>query len=127
VVEKARTGRFSALEINRGLPASHLVRYFKRDGAQFMIADALKEKTRFETFNLVKPWPPMADFDLILLRNVLIYFDIPTKQRVLEAARGRLRPGGYLMLGTAETTRGLVDGFSAINTGAITVFRREES
>jgi chemotaxis protein methyltransferase CheR len=127
VVTKAREGRFSALEINRGLPASHMVRYFTRDGAQFVIADHLRARTRFELFNLVKPWPPSADHDVILLRNVLIYFDIPTKQQVLKAARARLRPGGYLLLGTAETTRGLVEGFTAVPAGGTTVFRREEA
>ncbi|MCU1492410.1 MAG: methyltransferase, CheR-type [Acidimicrobiaceae bacterium] len=127
VVERARSGKFSALEINRGLPASNLVRYFTRDGAQFVIADALKSTTRFELFNLAKPWPPMQDHDLILLRNVLIYFDSTTKQRVLKAARSHLRPGGYLFLGTAETTRGLVEGFTAVPVAGTTVYRREEA
>jgi len=127
VVERARSGRFSSLEINRGLPASHLVKYFTREGAHFVIADQLRSKTKFELFNLARPWPPMADHDIILMRNVLIYFDIPTKQRVLEAARAHLRPGGFLMLGTAETTRGLVDGFTAVPAGGTTVYRREEA
>jgi chemotaxis protein methyltransferase CheR len=127
VVAKARAGRYSALEINRGLPASHLVRYFKRDGASFVIDDALRSKARFELFNLARPWPPIQDFDVILLRNVLIYFDIPTKQRVLEQARAHLRPGGYLMLGTAETTRGLIDGFTSVTTAGTAVYRREEA
>jgi chemotaxis protein methyltransferase CheR len=127
VIERARAGRFSSLEINRGLPATHLVRYFRRDGAHFVISDALRSRVRFDLFNLAKPWPPMQDFDIILLRNVLIYFDEPTKRRVLEAARAHLRPRGYLMMGTAETTRGLVDGFTSVPAGRTTIFRREEA
>lgn len=126
VVERARAGKYSALEINRGLPASHLVRYFTREGAAFAIADSIRSRTRFELFNLAKPWPPMQDYDIILLRNVLIYFDVPTKQRVLEAVRSHIRSGGFLMLGTAETTRGLVEGFKAVPAGGTTVYRREE-
>ncbi len=127
VVQRARTGSFTALEINRGLPATLLVRYFRREGAQFVIADSIRSRVRFELFNLARPWPPMQDYDVILLRNVLIYFDVETKRDVLERVRGRLRPGGFLLLGTAETTRGLVDGFRPIPVGATTVFRREES
>lgn len=126
-VERAREGRFSALEISRGLPASHLVRYFRRDGAQFAISDALRSRVRFAPFNLAKPWPPVQDYDMILLRNVLIYFDIPTRQKVLEAARAHLRPHGFLLLGTAETTRGLVEGFAAVPAGGTTVYRRHEA
>ncbi|HVC25810.1 MAG TPA: protein-glutamate O-methyltransferase CheR [Acidimicrobiales bacterium] len=127
VVQRARAGSFTALEINRGLPATLLVRYFRREGAQFVIADSIRARVRFELFNLARPWPPMQDYDVILLRNVLIYFDVETKRNVLERVRGRLRPGGFLLLGTAETTRGLVDGFRPIPVGATTVFRREES
>lgn len=126
VVERARAGSYSSLEINRGLPASHLVRYFRREGAHFVVVDALRAKVRFELFNLARPWPAMQDYDVILLRNVLIYFDVDTKRHVLESARRRLRPGGFLLLGTAETTRGLVDGFRPIPVGASTVFRRED-
>ncbi|MDA8291763.1 MAG: protein-glutamate O-methyltransferase CheR [Actinomycetota bacterium] len=127
VVERARAGVFSPLEINRGLPAAHLVRYFNREGARFVISDSLRSRARFQTFNLARPWPQVQDYDIILLRNVLIYFDVDTKRHVLESARAHLRPGGFLLLGTAETPRGLVTGLRPVSVGATTVFRREES
>lgn len=127
VIERARTGRFSALEINRGLPAAFLVRYFRREGAHYVIADSLRSRVRFEQLNLVKPWPPRQDYDLILLRNVLIYFDEPARRRVLAAVRDHLRPNGYLVLGTAETPRGLVGGLVAVSAAGATFFRLEQA
>ena len=127
VVDKARSGRFTALEINRGLPASHLVRYFRHEGSYYVIADSLRDKVRFELFNLAKPWPPMQDYDVILLRNVLIYFDVATKTKVLEQARAHLRAGGYLVLGTAESPRGLVEGFQSVPAAGTTVYKKEGS
>ena len=125
VVDKARSGHFTALEINRGLPASHLVRYFRHEGGHYVIADALRSRVRFELFNLAKPWPPMQDYDVILLRNVLIYFDVATKAKVLEEAKAHLRPSGYLLLGTAESPRGLVEGFHSMPAGGTTIYRKE--
>lgn len=124
---KARTGRFSSLEINRGLPASHLLQYFSRDGAHFQINDALKRRVRFQHLNLAQPWPMVPPQDVILLRNVLIYFDAPTRQRILASVRANLRPGGFLLLGAAETTRELVEGFVAISVARTTVYQLKEA
>lgn len=127
VIERARAGRFSALEINRGLPAAYLVRYFQREGAHYLIADSLRSRVRFEQLNLTKPWPPRQDYDLVLLRNVLIYFDEAARRRVLSAVRDHLRPNGYLVLGTAETPRGIVDGLVPVTAAGTTVFRLGEA
>lgn len=126
MVARAREGRFSGLEVNRGLPAAKLVRHFARDGAHYRICDELRRRVRFETFNLAKPWPPMPCFDVILLRNVLIYFDVPTKRSVLESARRQLAHGGYLVLGGAESTHGLVDGLVPVNVAGTTIYKAEE-
>lgn len=126
MVDRAREGRYSGLEVNRGLPAAHLVRYFTRDGAHYRVSDEIRRRVRFERFNLVKPWPAMPQFDVILLRNVLIYFDAPTKRQVLASARRQLAAGGYLVLGSAESTHGLVDGFAPVNVGGTTIYKAEE-
>lgn len=126
-LERARTGRFSSLEINRGLPAAHLLKYFNRDGAHFHIAERLRSLVRFQQMNLAEAWPAIPTQDVILLRNVLIYFDAPTKQKILAAVRAHLRPGGYLLLGAAETTRELVGGFVPVPVARSTVYRLEES
>lgn len=124
---KAREGRFSALEINRGLPASHLLTYFAREGADFRIADRIRSRVRFEQMNLAEPWPFVPSQDVILLRNVLIYFDAPTRQQILAAVRAHLRPGGYLLLGAAETTRELVQGLVSVPAAGTTVYKLEET
>lgn len=126
MVERARLGRFSGLEINRGLPAASLVRYFERDGAGHRVREELRRRCRFDTFNLARPWPPMARFDVILLRNVLIYFDIDTKRRVLDWARRQLAPGGYLMLGSGESPLGLTDGFQPVTAASTIVYQVKE-
>ena len=123
---RAREGRFSALEVDRGLPAPHLVTYFTRDGADFRLADRLRSRVRFEPINLAQPWPHIARKDVIMLRNVLIYFDAPTRLRILAGIRGRLRPGGYLLLGAAEATRDLVQGFVPVQVAGTTVYKLEE-
>ena len=112
VLAAASAGAFRQLDVNRGLPARDLVRHFDRTGATWRIKQGLRDLCSFQNINLVKPWPIMPLFDVIFLRNVLIYFDAPTKTDVLERIARSLRPDGYLFLGAAETTFGLSDKFS---------------
>jgi chemotaxis protein methyltransferase CheR len=104
VLEKARSGRFSTLEINRGLPVQMLTRYFTRDGADYVIDESIRRMVSFSQLNLSGQWPVLLPkFDIILLRNVLIYFDNNTKERIIALISKQLAPHGYLVLGTAET------------------------
>lgn len=107
VIERARNGRFTSLEINRGLPAEMVARYFIRDGAQYAIAESIRSMVSFSTMNLASDWPLLPKFDIILLRNVLIYFDNEMKKRIIEKAVEQLTPHGYLFLGSAETVFGI--------------------
>ncbi|MBI1356334.1 MAG: chemotaxis protein CheR [Acidobacteria bacterium] len=111
VLDKARGGRYQQLEVNRGLPAMYLVKYFQRDEAVWQIKSEIRSMARWRKFNLLDDLTPLGTFDLILCRNVLIYFDQPTKSRILGAFRGRLISGGYLFLGASETTLNLDDKF----------------
>lgn len=111
VLKRARLGRFTRLEVNRGLPAAYLVKYFEKDGTEWVLKPALRHAVQFERMNLIEPWPLTGPFDLVMLRNVMIYFDAPTKRRILERIRRLLAPDGYLFLGSAETTMGIHDGF----------------
>ena len=126
VIAKAREARYSGLEVNRGLPAHLLVKYMEREGRDFRVAPTLRERCRFEELNLIGRWPPRPLFDVVLLRNVLIYFDVDVKRRILEQVRGVLRPGGYLLLGAAETTLGVVDGYSPVSSAGSVVYRSKE-
>jgi chemotaxis protein methyltransferase CheR len=104
---RARQGIYSPLEIGRGLPPALLARYFRPMGAQFEISDDVKRMIEFVEINLCDPWPLVGQFDLIMLRNVLIYFDTETKREILRRMRRLLAPAGCLFLGAAETTLSL--------------------
>jgi chemotaxis protein methyltransferase CheR len=123
MLERARQGRFSGLEINRGLPADYLASYFARDGAHYVIKETLRKKVSFSHMNLAGTWPILPKFDVILLRNVLIYFDHATKARIIEAAAKQLAPGGYLFLGSAETLFGTSTGLISRNIEGTTAYQ----
>ncbi len=114
VLEKAKQGRYSQLEVNRGLPASLLVKYFQRQGTEWQLKDDVRRLIEFRQLNLIEPWPALPPCDVVLIRNVLIYFDVETKRQILGKARRVLRPDGYLFLGGAETTINLDDSFQRV-------------
>lgn len=104
MLDRTRDGVYSQHEVNRGLPARLLVKYFRRDGANWQVIDKLRDKIEAREVNLVAPWPKLPKMDVIFMRNVLIYFDLESKQKILSKARANLHPGGMLFLGAAETT-----------------------
>ncbi|GIV00951.1 MAG: hypothetical protein KatS3mg014_2566 [Actinomycetota bacterium] len=120
---KAESGRYGQLEVNRGLPAQLLLRYFRRVGAQWELDPEVRRMVRFQRHNLVGAWPPFPAFDLVFLRNVLIYFELETKRAVLARVRSVMRPDGYLLLGGAETTLNIDDGFERVPIGRTTWYR----
>ena len=123
VLARAATGRYTQLEVNRGLPAPMLVRWFTREGADWQLADAVRSLVTFRQLNLVRPLPPIGTFDIVLLRNVLIYFEPAMKRAVLESIAAVLRPGGHLLLGASETTFGLTDAFERVSIGRSVCYR----
>lgn len=125
VVDRARAGSFSPLEVNRGLPAPLLLKYFERQGRNYVIDEKLRRQCRFDAMNLVGPWRGLPLFDIVFCRNVLIYFDQPVKQRILAKMRQQLVPGGVLVLGAAESALGMVDGFVQERIHNTVVYRAE--
>jgi len=123
MVARARAGRFTQLEVNRGLPAPLLVKYFRQDRDGWVISDALRSRVSAQPLNLTGPWPALPQMDVVLMRNVLIYFDVPTRTAVLGRVHRLLRPGGALFLGSAETTLGLHDGYRREDAGGSILFR----
>ena len=111
VLARAQSGRYSQLEVNRGLPVQCLSRYFVRDKLDWEIRKELRSMVEFVEMNLTQAWPPLPRMDIIFLRNVLIYFDVTTKRRIFEGMRRQIRHDGYLLLGNCETTLGIHDGF----------------
>ncbi len=114
---RAAAGRFSQLEVNRGLPAPLLVRYFTRDGSSWQISDEIRQMIEFRALNLVQRWSTLPPLDVVFMRNVLIYFDMETKREILAQVRRVLQPDGYLFLGAAETTLNIDDAFERVSIG----------
>ncbi len=109
ILNRARSGRYSQMEVNRGLPAAMLTRYFQREGLEWVVKNNIRNRVEFEPLNLSKPWQMLPAMDIVMLRNVLIYFEVPVKKQILEQARGVMKPDGYLFLGCAESTINLDD------------------
>lgn len=122
-LDQARSGSYSQLEVNRGLPAPLLIKYFTKVESRWLVKDELRRMCEFKPLNLIQPWPLMPAFDLIFIRNVLIYFDIPTKAAILKRMKGCLLPHGLLFLGTAETTINIDPEWSPVKVGNTTAFR----
>jgi chemotaxis protein methyltransferase CheR len=127
MLTRSRKGEYSQLEVNRGLPATTLVRHFERAGLNWRINQSIRERVEFRQLNLTRPFPPMGRFDVVFLRNVLIYFDLPTKRDVLKRVRQVMAPDGHLFLGAAEMTMGVDDAWERVPAGRSSVYRiREE-
>jgi len=103
MLTKARQGRYSQFEVGRGLPAKLLINHFQRVGTEWVVKDDVRRLVEFRKMNLTHAWPYMAPADVVFIRNVLIYFDVPTKQSILSRALRVLRPDGYLFVGGSET------------------------
>jgi chemotaxis protein methyltransferase CheR len=110
-LDRARAGRYSQLEVNRGLPARYLLKYFTKHGLEWHISDAIRGMVKYEELNLNGNWPAMPRFDIIFIRNVMIYFDVAAKKKILGRIADLLQPDGWLFLGAAETTMNLDDRF----------------
>ena len=103
-LERARAGRYSQFEVNRGLPARMLVQHFAQEGNEWIISPDIRRRVEFAPMNLVGDWKVPEPVDLIMLRNVMIYWDPPTQRAVLGRVGEAIGRSGFLVLGGAETT-----------------------
>ncbi len=114
MVERTRAGRYSQLEVNRGLPASYLP-FFQRSGVEYQVDARLRNMLEVFPLNLAGPWPgTIPTVDLVFLRNVMIYFDVPTKKSILNRMRRQMARDGVLFLGGADTTLNLDDAYERL-------------
>ena len=123
MLDRARLGLFRQLEVNRGLPATSLVKHFTRSGIDWKIKPELRQRVEFSRLNLRDPWCLVSRPDVVFLRNVLIYFDSETKRSVLNRVRESLAPDGLLFLGAAETTLSLDPKWERLTLGSATLYR----
>jgi chemotaxis protein methyltransferase CheR len=122
VVERARSGLYQQIEVNRGLPAQLLVKYFRRSGLDWQLADAVRRMVRFETIDLRKSMRSLGPFDLVFCRNVMIYFDNATRKSIVKEIHRTLSQGGWLLLGGAETAINIEERFDRQTVGDVTVY-----
>lgn len=122
VLERARAGKYQQIEVNRGLPAPLMVKYFTRSGVDWQVNDTVRRLARFETIDLRKSMRALGPFDMVFCRNVLIYFDAETKKNIMKELHGTLFRGGWLLLGGSETASGVDEWFERQSVGNATIY-----
>ena len=114
VLEKAKVGMYSQFEVQRGMPIQLLVKYFTQVGELWNIDAGIRAMVDYRKLNLLEGFSHLGTFDIVFCRNVLIYFDQPTKAQVLAGVSSCIEPDGYLLLGAAETVLGITDQFKPV-------------
>jgi chemotaxis protein methyltransferase CheR len=115
-VIRARDGLYTQFEVQRGLPVQMLMRYFQKEEKGWRISNAIRAMVQYREWNLLADLRPLGQFDVVFCRNVLIYFDQPTKAKVLEAVAHQMQGDGLLYLGGAETVLGISSRFAPLPT-----------
>jgi len=123
MLARARAGAYNQMEINRGLPAALLVKHFRKTDVEWQIRDDVRGMVDFRRINLTGPWPPIPPMDVVLMRNVLLYFDVPTKRSILQRVECAMKRDGVLILGSGETTLNLADSFKPAQYGRAIAYR----
>lgn len=120
----AEAGRYSLAEVDRGVAAEQRAKYFEPDQGKWSIDPAIRRMVEFRRLNLIQGFPGVGLFDLILCRNLLIYFDQPTRQRLCRSLCAALNPRGILIIGAAESLFGIADELSLETLGKTVVYRK---
>ncbi len=125
-LKKAQAGIYSQIEVNRGLPVTFLVKYFKQQGAHWVIDESLKKMVTFKKINLVEPLRITTPYDVVLCRYVLIYFSPEMKKKVWENICRALAPGGYILLGATEIPPSLPPDMEKKMLGRTICYRKKD-
>jgi chemotaxis protein methyltransferase CheR len=112
-LERAKQGLFSQFEVQRGLPIQMLMHYFTQQDDHWRISERIRQNVSFRKHNLIDANYALGKFDVVFLRNVLVYFDGPTKSEVLDRVAQQMNAGGFLLLGAAESAVGLSTAWEA--------------
>ena len=125
-IATARGGLYTQFEIQRGISVAQMLNFFSETSGGWQASDRIRSMTRFQQHNVLDAVPSPARFDLVLCRNVLLYFDVPTRQRVFDRLSGSLAPDGWLMLGAGETVVGQTERFEPAACGSA-LYRRSDA
>jgi chemotaxis protein methyltransferase CheR len=123
MLTRARAGAFNQIEVNRGLPARLMLKYFDRSGADWTIHPHVRQMVEFQQLNLAAAWPSLPSMDFIFMRNVLLYFSLDTRKTILTNVVKTLRHDGYLFLGGGETTLITDRSFESVRAGKAVCYR----
>jgi len=127
VLKQAKDGKYSDLEVHRGLTEDQLKKYFEKNPADphvWLVRPELKRNMNFRQVNLLEDWTGLGAFHVIFCRNVLIYQSVENKKRVISRLYNSLQPGGYLVLGAAETLIGLAENFEIRRLGRAVYYQK---
>jgi chemotaxis protein methyltransferase CheR len=122
MLERVKEGVFSQLEINRGMPINLLVKYFKKEGLDWVVSEELKSMLEVKYLNLAETWSLLYQMDLVFMRNVLIYFDLKTKEEIVQKIQKVLRSDGYLFLGSTESMLTVDSCFKTVQHNKTTLY-----
>jgi chemotaxis protein methyltransferase CheR len=122
-LERARAGLFSELETARGMPPPLLHKYFRPLQGSWSIVQEVRRLVEFRQLNLNDAWPILPTCDMIFLRNVMLYFDVPTRAALVQRVRRQLEPDGGLFLGGAETLIGIDTGYDRVAGAGCSYYR----
>ncbi|MBL8019225.1 MAG: protein-glutamate O-methyltransferase CheR [Leptospirales bacterium] len=135
-VARARLGIYSQFDVGRGLPAAYSERFFRPMGENFQVIESIRNAVNFKQGNLLD-LPYEGAYDIVFCRNVLVYFDMATRVKILEALRKCMNPDSTLILGSSESLFGITDDYVLRqcglaryyewNTSKITIFKRPNS
>lgn len=126
ILRRAKDGIYSQLEVQRGLPAKSLIEFFDQiDDSRWQVKENVRKNVSFKKLNLLDPWGAIGPFEIIYCRNVLIYQNIENKKKVLKQLADVLRPGGYLILGAAESLFGITDAFEQVTDDKTIVYKKK--
>lgn len=123
MAERSRAGKYLQIEVNRGLPVAYLLKYFTRVGLEWQLKNEVRRMVDYTTFDLRQSMSARGPFDVVFCRNVLIYFDIEAKRKILDQIHGTLFRGGYLLLGGSETTLNLTTRFERAIFGQTVLYQ----
>ena len=127
VLRKAKSGAYTQFEVNRGMPVKLLVKYFSRNGDQWTVKNEVRDLMEFKKVNLAKPWFMADKFDIVFIRNVLIYFSVDTKTSILSRIHRSMDPNGYMFLGGGESLINVNVPFERESVDQTVVFRPKKT
>ena len=127
VLSQAKEGLYDRLEISRGLTVDRKMRYFDQKGEKWQIKKNMRDMVDFRYMNLTKPFPMLGQFDLLLCRNVLIYFDVQARIDIYKQFHKILASQSYLMLGATENIYQMTEMFESERLGATLLYMKKNT